>query len=493
MQEFHKKIFKRVRGGVAEQSKPAAPSEADPARQYMEEVCSQIRYKRAWPYIEKELEDHIEDQKRNLVKAGIHEAEALRRAVLEMGDAVTVGQELDRVHRPKPEWSIIVIMGVMLCIGAFVQYYLSAIAAEGGWMGKMAFYKYMTALPAGIAVLLVIYFADYTVLGKYPKRIYAGTLLLCVGLYLYDGQLVSFYGHNLDTRYQMVYLALLLLPAFGAVLYGYRNSGYGGILKCGAAAVLAILVLGYSQLEYVPAIFALGGLILLSAAIAKGWFAVEKKKAFALVYVPTLLCIFGFFLIKLWRYGDQRDVFLERIRDKFMIIHSEGFHIVFARSIVKNAQFIGQGELGPMVKSGSARLEEILPIWWGDFSLTYLIHQWGLAAGILVLAIFTFLMIKMIRAALKQKNALGFMISLSAVTAVGMQCALFFSANLGVGLLVILPLPLMTMGQTSFIVNMAFMGLLLSAYRNIDIVREIGVEHQGTDKKENRSKRKIGI
>lgn len=453
----------------------------DPVRRYTEEVCSQIRSKRARPYIEKELADHIEDRQRSLVEGGAAEKEALQRAVSDMGDAVSVGQELDRVHRPKTEWSILIVTGVMLCIGAFVQYYLSVIAAEGDWAGRTAFYKYMTALPLGLAALLGIYFADYTVLGRYPKRIYAGILLLCAALYLYNGQFFGFYGHNPNIRYQMVYLALLLLPAYGAVLYSYRNSGYKGILKCGVAAALAVLVFGYAGQGFISAIFALGGLILISAAIAKGWFAVKKKKAFALVYVPTLFSLLGFFLFKLWRYGAEKDIFLERIRDKFMIIHSEGFHVSLARSIVKNAQFIGQGKMGTMVKSGTAP-EEVLPIWWGDFSLTYLIHQWGLVAGVLALAIFIFLMVKMVRATLKQKNALGFMVSLSAVTAIGIQCLLFFSANLGICFLTILPLPLMTFGQTSFILNMALLGLLLSAYRNIDIVRDMPVGYRAVGK-----------
>jgi cell division protein FtsW (lipid II flippase) len=120
-------------------------------------------------------------------------------------------------------------------------------------------------------------------------------------------------------------------------------------------------------------------------------------------------------------------------------------------------------------------------VWWSDFSLTYLIYQWGLVVGVLLVALFLFLMLKMIRAAMRQKNALGFIISLSAITAIGMQCALFFSANLGICQLVTLPLPLVTTGQTCFIVDMALIGLLLSAYRNIDVVRNIEAPHPKFD------------
>ncbi|MDF3001082.1 MAG: hypothetical protein K0Q48_1201 [Bacillota bacterium] len=479
MLRFKEKLARKIRTGADTATAEVIDADnpkryADDSKRYMEAVCSQIRHQKVRCYIARELEDHIEDRKIRLIKAGIPEQEALQSAISDMGDAIEVGQELDRIHRPRPEWGIIAVTAIMLCIGVYVQYYLSRIAAEGSWAGREAFYKYMTTLPVGIVVLLAVYFADYTVLGKYPKRIYAGILLLSSVLNLFDGQ-IGFYRHNIDARYQMVYIALLLLPAYGAVLYGYRNSGYGGILRCGAAAFMAILVLGYSQQKYVLVIFAAGGLILLSAAMAKGWFAVEKKKAFALVYVPTLLSIFGFFLLKVWRYGEEKNLFLEAIKGKILISQEtpDGFLVLFARSIIKNAQFIGQGELSPMVNSNTTRLEEILPIWWGDFSLTYLIHQWGIVVGILTLTIFTFLIIKMIRVTFKQKNALGFIISLSAVTAIGMQCLLFLSANLGMCLLVILPLPLMAIGQMSFLVNMVLLGLLLSAHRNLDIILDL--------------------
>jgi len=457
-------------------------SEPDAVRRYTEEVCSQIRYQRARPYIERELADHIEDRKRDLLREGACEAEALNKAVSEMGDAVIVGQELDRIHRPRPEWSIIITTAVLIFFGAMIQYYLSVKGAEGEWAARSAFHDYLIALPVGIAVLLVIYFADYTVLGKYPKRIYAGILLIWAAYCLLNGNnLIN--GYSLPA-YHGIYFAMLLLPAYGAVLYSYRNGGYGGILKCGGAAFLTLLLFNGAQRAFVPVFFfAAGGLILITAAIAKNWFKVERRKAFLLVYAPTLLCAIGLFLFKLWRYGDQKDIFLTRIKSIFLSSPDtpQVYLSFIVKGLIQNARFIGQGETGPMINLGTYGLERVLPVWWGDFSLTYLIYQWGLVVGVLLVALFLFLMLKMIRAVMRQKNALGFIISLSAVTAIGMQCALFFSANLGICQLVTLPLPLVTTDQTCFIVDMALIGLLLSAYRNVDIVRNIEAPHPKFD------------
>ena len=67
-------------------------------KKYIPMVTEQIRCKRALPLVTKELEGHIEDQKSDYMKAGMNAEEAEEAAVLEMGDPVEVGVEMDRIH-----------------------------------------------------------------------------------------------------------------------------------------------------------------------------------------------------------------------------------------------------------------------------------------------------------------------------------------------------------------------------------------------------------
>ena len=73
-------------------------------RAYLEAVQAQIRWKRARPVLVRELEQHLEDQRDSFLQEGNSPEEAERLAVQDMGDPVTVGTELDRVHRPRPPW-----------------------------------------------------------------------------------------------------------------------------------------------------------------------------------------------------------------------------------------------------------------------------------------------------------------------------------------------------------------------------------------------------
>ena len=93
-------------------------------KKYIQTVTEQIRYKRALPLVTKELEDHIEDQKNDYIEAGMNAAEAEEAAVLEMGDPVEVGVEMDRIHRPKMAWKMIGLIAVLNLAGIVLMYFI---------------------------------------------------------------------------------------------------------------------------------------------------------------------------------------------------------------------------------------------------------------------------------------------------------------------------------------------------------------------------------
>ena len=93
---------------------------------FLDVVAEQIRWKRARPVVTAELERHLEDQRDAFAEEGYENAEEL--AVKEMGDPVIVGTELDRVHRPKPQWGIIVLTIALALAGVLLRIFLTA-----GW------------------------------------------------------------------------------------------------------------------------------------------------------------------------------------------------------------------------------------------------------------------------------------------------------------------------------------------------------------------------
>lgn len=168
-------------------------------RRYIQTVTDQIRCKRALPLVTKELEDHIEDQKCDYMTEGMEPSEAEEAAVLEMGDPVEVGIEMDQIHRPKMAWKMIGLIAVLNLAGILLMYCLrtSALADVGnnpgevegitsGIGGNIDYLKNIAWTFAGLACMIGICYVDYSWIGKYAKRL-AGIWIVVMGLGIFVG------------------------------------------------------------------------------------------------------------------------------------------------------------------------------------------------------------------------------------------------------------------------------------------------------------------
>ena len=88
---------------------------------YLNTVQEQIRWKRARQVVVRELGQHLDDQRDAFIEEGKSVEEAERLAVEEMGDPVSVGTELDRIHRPKPQWGLLTTTLVLALLGGFLR------------------------------------------------------------------------------------------------------------------------------------------------------------------------------------------------------------------------------------------------------------------------------------------------------------------------------------------------------------------------------------
>ena len=78
--------------------------------EYMGELKGQIRDKSARIFVSDEILSHIEEQADSYLQAGMDRGAALSKAVEDMGDPVSVGADLDRIHRPHMEWRYLIFI-----------------------------------------------------------------------------------------------------------------------------------------------------------------------------------------------------------------------------------------------------------------------------------------------------------------------------------------------------------------------------------------------
>ena len=91
-------------------------------KEYLNKICEQIKYKPVREEISKEIEDHINDIKEDLIKDGANETTAEIKAINQMGNAEEIGRKLNKIHKPKLDWKLLIITFVLICFGFVVSF-----------------------------------------------------------------------------------------------------------------------------------------------------------------------------------------------------------------------------------------------------------------------------------------------------------------------------------------------------------------------------------
>jgi len=422
-------------------------------KEFLETVCREVRTKSVHKDITEELEAHIEDQKNSYIKEGLDEETATTKAIKQMGDPVLIGKQMDMTHRPKTEWSILIMTAVLVIIAGVVQYLMTKTALGN----NDNFIRFLIYVPIGIIAFIIMYFIDYTRLERWSKYVYFSVLIITIASVKFTSPVNG--GYN-----QVYYFYLIITPILAGVICNFRSKGYLGIIYCGlfyiGAYVPCILMPSYSALY----ILTISSLIIMTVAIEKGFFGGNKKISLVLVYFPTLLMIIIQFL-SFGQYRIQRFVhFLKPGLDP----SGYGYMPLRIKSLLSGAQPVGRTILARDLAGKS--IEWSLPGWNTDFTFTYIIAKFGYIFGIVIGAILIILIIRMFISVIKQKNAFGFIISFSACIAITAEILFYILSNLGLISPITVTLPFISFGASSFILNMGLMGLLLSVYRRTDII-----------------------
>lgn len=417
---------------------------------YLEVVRQQIRWKRAHAPVLQEIENHIADQKNALISEGFDDETATNRAITEMGDPVAVGQQLDRTHRPKPDWLLLAMTAVLLFLGLLFQFLVGPDIQNGTEMfGKQVIW-------AGLAILalLAAYFVDFTIIGKYPRIIFFALSILTAADYMFYGDI---------SRLHTVYLLLLFPTAFAGFVYGMRNKGYGGLIACGSVFLIPAYF-AYSLLS-LTVLFLLGisCLIISTAAVAKSWFNVNKPAAMLIMYISAAAAVLASpFLLSLLGKGYV----WQRIRTGLypsLDPAGGGYIGTLIHKILSHARLIGEGM--PPGGYGQEPVGQLLPAANTDFLLTYLTYRFGWIVFIGISVLILIFIVRALVVCKKQKSVLGFLVSLAVILTFALQVIFYIACNLGFLLFRPVLLPLLSYGGRGLLTNMFLIGFLLSVFR----------------------------
>lgn len=349
------------------------------------------------------------------------------------------------------DWWLLVFCFILLTIGIIIIY---SIGVNTSPTDLSRFYKQIIFAIIGIVIMICISYMDYRILNNYATIFYlvGGFLLLAV---LFFGTTISgttgwfilgFFS------FQPVEVAKICLLAFLARFFSINFSMdkvQNIVLSAIFAGIFILLVLKQPDLGSALIFISLWiGFLLLSR--------VKKSQLLIIFALMIIVAVSSWFLV-LKDYQKQRIItFINPASDSL----KRGYNVMQAKISVGSGKIIGRG-LG----LGSQSQLNFLPEQDADFIFAVIAEELGLIGSGLVIILFGMIfyriwkLLKHAQDDFTQYLVSGILIMLFTQTTINI------GMNIGLMPVTGLPLPWISAGGTSLVINLALIGILQSIYK----------------------------
>lgn len=451
--------------------------------EFLNSVCEQIKYKPIRNTIAEELKDHIEDKKEELIEMGQNEEEAEKNAVEQMGDAEIIGKELNKVHRPRLDWKLLIILVVLLIFGFVISYIITEnehtemmqYMKEGvsEYITTNYMIKYVCFVGLGFAVGVIIYFCDYERIKNKPLILYIIATVVIILAFLFG---ISVNGINFlrignySIRSNTIAVPLYILVFIGFLenineenkltkLFKEKNIKINAnVLKLVVLSLISLLMLSLIPSSSSVIVLAITYLILATKKVVSE--SENKRKQLLMLWgIPIIV---GTVVVLFEVLANPY------VLDKFISVYNpeeykekEGWRALNRKEIIESAQKFGEAE----------NMSDAIYLFDGfgnNEIISILAHFGWIPTVTLIIAVLAF-SIKLVINSFKIKEkygsliilGIGCMFILQSIFNVLMNFNLLFDASFN--------LPFVTYGCGELVVNMMCLALIFAVYRKKDV------------------------
>ena len=438
-------------------------------KNFLDKVCGEIKYRPVRKGICEELKSHIQEIKEEYTNKGIPENEAEEKAVFQMGVPEEIGRKLNKIHKPKLDWKLLLLMVILMGFGVFVAI-LKQKNTNDNYIQSTIIYMII-----GTILSIGIYFFDYKLLKKYSTVIYIIASILMILPMIQFGFIprgvYNIQLFEITISPSTIALPLYLISFIGFIFnYNKTNNFKMTILnkeieinkdmvKIIICSVASLMLMEYISSITNAIILGIIYLIISTAKIIQN----KKNRIKNLIILYVIPVFMGLLLILMLVKSPYR---FERIISSFnpeVDPESSGYVGMLQKEILENAKIIGEADTMPISNSQSIINVE------SNYTFIYLLGKTGiLVAGLLVCTIIL-ASVKLIINAKNIKEQYGkfLIIGLSSLYILQSFATILMNVNMGVQTNV--NLPFVTYGGIYFIVSILSMAIIFSVYRRKDI------------------------
>lgn len=440
-------------------------------KEFLNSICEQIKYKPIREEISKEIENHIEDLKEKFIEEGNNEKISEEKAIKQMGNAEEIGKKLNKIHKPKLDWKLLVITIILLCFGFLVAFIKTSNTltenSKDNYMMKYLFFAFV-----GLVTGTIIYFIDYKKICKYSNMIYLSATITII-LALMTGCRTNGRCYlRLGTIF--ISVSIIAVPLYIISFAGFLNNiNKESILQTkifsntnvniNLVKIILLSVISLILLTAIPSMvsaFVLGLTYLIIATVKIIDLKENKvKRILTLWGIPVVL---GIMLLMYCIGGTYR---INRIISSFnpeSDPYGDGWLGINRKLIIESAQIYGEAD---DMSNALDLFDEGT-----NFAFISILAHYGWGSSLAIVIAVISLSIKLIINTAKIKDIYGKLLIIGISSMFIMQSIFNILMNLNLWIEADFNIPFISYGGASLIINMMSLALILSIYRRKDIL-----------------------
>ncbi|HEY5999223.1 MAG TPA: rod shape-determining protein RodA [bacterium] len=358
------------------------------------------------------------------------------------------------------DWGILVLTAGLAAVGAVGVY--SATHVEGGGASPM-FVDHLGRLAVGFLALLAATVVDYRIVLQYAWHGYAVAVAALVAV-----DVVGMVGMGAQRWLSLGFVSIQPSEFFKLALVLVLARYFGGLKKPSpfaagdlwpiavAVVVPFLLVLKQPDLGTAVIIAGIFAAMLFVAGAELRLFGVAAGGAGGLAALFALLMKLGLFN----PLGLLREYQLRRIKvlfDPALDPLGAGYHISQSKIAIGSGGLAGRGYL-----HGTQSGLKFLPQQHTDFIFSVISEEWGFVGAVVVIALMVCLVLFAVHTASRARDFAGSLLAMGVATVFALHCAINIGMTTGIFPVVGIPLPLLSYGGSSVLVNFAGIGLVMN-------------------------------
>ncbi|PFP24705.1 cell division protein FtsW [Bacillus sp. AFS073361] len=410
---------------------------------FLNEVIAQIKSKDAKKYVIDELNYHVKEAKNIWIEKGLLEVEAEEKAVEHMGSPVQLGKQLNKLHRPKVDWILVVLLVTIFGLGFLPMFSIS--------IGEYLLPSKVIITLIGSASVLGIMLMDYRKFKKQGWLYYSIGVMILLVLRLFSNTTIN--GLSLFRIGPLTIETIMSLPffflAWASILDLERLKVWQFILLFSLPFFLLLTAPSIPS-TYIYTIMVFSML---------WWSRFSRKTVLSIWGVSVSLFLVVSFIS--WKFLSiyQKDRLLAYLNPE-EYADGPGYMILHVKEFLLKAGWFGH-----------SMDKEFIPLAHTNLVFVSFTYYYGWLLALVLVVILGLFIARMMVITSRMKDPYGKLLLIGAVSLYTVQLATNIGMTLGIFPLISISLPFISYGLMPTLLNAILVGIVLSVYRRKDLTR----------------------